>query len=402
MKIAVIAALATLLAGPVALQAKLASCGAAPAVAGIITPAANPPGTVYLGDYVTLAVCHLDVFLADAESREEKVTLYVDGVDTGNLATAVDHDSGRITFTLDRTEENKELWRLRLYDPLFEPNESIAISVGKAGDRPLMKAAGANIRVTLRKIYIDSFTWIWLALIVAIVVAIVLYARRSDMLRNGPTIGGVPQPYSLAKTQMAWWFLLTVVAFMFIWLITGDQDSLPPSLLGLLGISAATAVAAVVVSGGNRGESLRAILEGQITSIDTSVARIDADLVSTAQRITEAQAAGGPVATLQDVQAALTKARAEQEAMRGRVVVQMAGITAIVASDGLWQDLVRDDLGAVALDRLQIVVWTIVLGGVFIWTVLWTLTMPVFNATMLALMGISSGTYIGFKLPQRS
>jgi len=33
--------------------------------------------------------------------------------------------------------------------------------------------------------------------------------------------------------------------------------------------------------------------------------------------------------------------------------------------------------------------------------VLWDLTMPEFSATMLALMGISSGTYIGFKLPMR-
>jgi hypothetical protein len=29
----------------------------------------------------------------------------------------------------------------------------------------------------------------------------------------------------------------------------------------------------------------------------------------------------------------------------------------------------------------------------------WDLTMPEFSATMLALMGISWGTYIGFKLP---
>jgi hypothetical protein len=48
---------------------------------------------------------------------------------------------------------------------------------------------------------------------------------------------------------------------------------------------------------------------------------------------------------------------------------------------------------------LQIVVWTVVLSGVFLSSVIWDLTMPEFNATLLALMGISSGTYIGFKLP---
>jgi hypothetical protein len=67
----------------------------------------------------------------------------------------------------------------------------------------------------------------------------------------------------------------------------------------------------------------------------------------------------------------------------------------------LWRDLVTDERGLVALDRLQVVVWTLVLGGIFLMSVLWYLTMPEFSATMLALMGISSGTYIGFKLPMR-
>lgn len=44
----------------------------------------------------------------------------------------------------------------------------------------------------------------------------------------------------------------------------------------------------------------------------------------------------------------------------------------------------------------------LVLGGIFLTAVLWDLTMPEFSATMLALMGISSGTYIGFKLPMKT
>ena len=66
------------------------------------------------------------------------------------------------------------------------------------------------------------------------------------------------------------------------------------------------------------------------------------------------------------------------------------------------RDLISDDHGIVALDRLQVVVWTLVLGGIFLSSVLAYLTMPEFSATMLALMGISSGTYIGFKLPMKS
>ena len=41
------------------------------------------------------------------------------------------------------------------------------------------------------------------------------------------------------------------------------------------------------------------------------------------------------------------------------------------------------------------------IGQDFIGRVIDTLTMPTFDATLLALMGISSGTYIGFKLPNK-
>ncbi len=44
-------------------------------------------------------------------------------------------------------------------------------------------------------------------------------------------------------------------------------------------------------------------------------------------------------------------------------------------------------------------VWTVVLGFVFVTKVVYDLAMPEFSATVLALVGISAGTYVGFKLP---
>ena len=40
------------------------------------------------------------------------------------------------------------------------------------------------------------------------------------------------------------------------------------------------------------------------------------------------------------------------------------------------------------------------LGVVFIGSVIRELIMPEFNPTLLTLMGISAGTYIGFKFPE--
>ena len=46
---------------------------------------------------------------------------------------------------------------------------------------------------------------------------------------------------------------------------------------------------------------------------------------------------------------------------------------------------------------MQIAVGTVVLGIIFACSVYQDLTMPQFDATLLGLMGISNGTYIGFK-----
>jgi len=46
--------------------------------------------------------------------------------------------------------------------------------------------------------------------------------------------------------------------------------------------------------------------------------------------------------------------------------------------------------------------WTVVLGIVFINAVQTDLAMPDFDATLLGLMGLSSGTYIGFKFPEKA
>jgi hypothetical protein len=63
-------------------------------------------------------------------------------------------------------------------------------------------------------------------------------------------------------------------------------------------------------------------------------------------------------------------------------------------------DLLSDENG-VSLHRLQMAVWSIALMAVFVRAVHTDLLMPEFDATLLGLMGISSGAYIGFKFPER-
>jgi hypothetical protein len=85
--------------------------------------------------------------------------------------------------------------------------------------------------------------------------AIFLYlARWTDIIRDttAPLRPDKRWPYGLSRAQMAFWFFLVIGAFFFLWVIIGDTDTLNSSVLGLIGISASTALAAAFVDSGKR------------------------------------------------------------------------------------------------------------------------------------------------------
>ncbi|MBZ5663274.1 MAG: hypothetical protein LAO30_01605 [Acidobacteriia bacterium] len=73
--------------------------------------------------------------------------------------------------------------------------------------------------------------------------------------------------------------------------------------------------------------------------------------------------------------------------------------TTVTKTEGMFPDLLSTNGGA-SLHRVQFGLWSIVLMIVFAVTVYDTLAMPDFHASLLALMGISSATYAGMKIPE--
>jgi hypothetical protein len=68
-------------------------------------------------------------------------------------------------------------------------------------------------------------------------------------------------------------------------------------------------------------------------------------------------------------------------------------------SHGFFEDILTDNVG-ISFHRFQMFVWTAVLALIFISSVYRQLAMPEFSETLLALMGISSGTYMGFMIAE--
>lgn len=347
---------------------------------------------IHLRDEIHIGVSGYAALHDRAAAAQKPITLYINGLDSKLEATGIEpyidpkmppaerQDARLLTFFLTRTADNADLWRDILRDPFGEPETDLAFSVGVSGEEPLPLAPRVHGKLVLAKTFFDWPGAFWALLVVVVLVA--LFRYKSDMLRNGPDIDGRKQAYSLGRSQMAWWFILIIASYITIWLITGDRDTITTQLLVLMGISAATAMGSIAIDAAapGRANETRQQLEAEKTSLQSSP--------------TMAAATAG-AATPQEQQAA--------DAMKLRVAeidTTMANAVKPPLTTGSWlRDVLTDNNGNVALYRFQVLVWTIILGLIFLTSVARDLSMPEFSTTLLALMGISAGTYLGFKLP---
>ncbi len=197
---------------------------------------------------------------------------------------------------------------------------------------------------------------------------------------------------------MAFWFFLVYVSYTVIWLITDSLDTITPSLLGLMGISAGTALGeALIDSGKDKANSSqlqdliseKQALETGIPELQSQINALNTKPTLTPEDTTNRDSLNKQ---LQDSRTRL--------ALVSRQIETLTPATTDADSQGLLRDILRDSSGY-SFHRFQIFAWTIVLGIIFVSSVYNNLSMPEFSTTLLGLMGISSGTYIGFKFPEK-
>ncbi len=236
------------------------------------------------------------------------------------------------------------------------------------------------------------------AVIVGSLICFLILARTTDIIRD-TTVALRPdgqRPYSLARAQMAFWFFLVIGSFFFLWIITGDMDTLTDSVLGLIGISAGTALGSAFI---DASKSSKPSLVGD-QPIDFGQPR---EQVAEQYRARIAEAKQ----RLDDLQAKKPAARDPEANQRQQEALLQEIETLRWSADYFawppWKGVMHDLLsegGLISFHRFQIFVWTLVLGIIFTVSVYNELAMPEFSATLLGLLGISAGTYVGFKLPE--
>ena len=110
-----------------------------------------------------------------------------------------------------------------------------------------------------------------------------------------------------------------------------------------------------------------------------------------------------PRLTDQSNRDALNRQLTDSRTRLGQIDQQLRTLSAMqpaTESSGFIRDILTDSTGY-SFHRFQIFAWTIILGIIFISSVYNSLSMPDFSTTLLGLMGLSAGTYIGFKFPEQ-
>ena len=276
-------------------------------------------GEIAIGKTITVEVDQLSTWAASGHDPS-KLVPYLNGRELKGLYPEGVYDN-RLLFHLLLTPDTRNVWESLLREPVFR--RPVALSVGLEKQSPFETVFDYDHRLVLTVV---PKTWgiVSLAAVLAGLILMVYLARNTNLLREtGPTAEpGQFRPFDEGRVQMAFWFFLISSAYLCLWLVTGDLDTVTPPVLGLMGVSSVTALGTHLLS---------------------------------------------------------------------KQPVRTASVSA-----GFFKDILSDDNDYSFLN-FQMLAWTLAVGVIFVASVYDNLAMPKFNGALLALTGISSGTYLGFR-----
>lgn len=372
--------------------------------AGVLTA----PGKAGMGDLISVIIPGLSQAAKAKAIDPTRLVLFIDGQALKDIyPKSVGADN--VVYKLERTSDSMDAWNTLLGHPRFtRATKPVVVSAGLVDQGPLPAYDSARNPDSLNKpnFKLIVYRWEWaliaLGLLLVTVILFFKYGTTNLLRDSGPPNPppGKLRPYSLAKAQVAWWFFIIVGSFLLIYLITGEFTMTQQALI-LMGIGTGTALGASMID-----SSKRTSADNELETLGPQRARLKAELELLDQQIGDTEnTIAANVATVADRESLQLKkvARAGKFAEVNTVNVKIANAEAGLqkpTSEGPWTDFVTDANGP-SFHRFQMIVWTILLGILFLAGVYSNLAMPEFSVALLALMGISAGTYLGFKVPEQ-
>lgn len=363
--------------------------------------------TVRLEDSLSVQVANLNEWFDVEKNNATILHLFVDGTELTNLALRrVDVDRASKAASLETiltfetgplTTENQATSRKAWAQVLrtarakswnFE-TQSMILSVGPAGGPQWPTTARIEINP-----YPKGLTRFALTVVGLLVALLGVLAVRTPLLRDGG--GGKSAPFSLAKNQMALWFLVIFSSFLFVTVTTGQAAAMSSTALILIGISGATGLIAVNMDKRKDSSDVdrRRALEAEKATLTQA---IDGALPDGLKEKRRQVADGSTEAVRLDAE---IQAKLQQLEVVTRTLQEKPQQAEPPKSQGWLTDILSDENG-LSFHRLQMAAWTVAMVGAFVVAVWRTFAMAEFDGTTLGLLGISSGTYLGFKFPER-
>lgn len=296
-----------------------------------------------------------------------------------------------LIFMLKRNELTNPSWKELIDRNNFKliGINTFKLSVGIEGEKE-QKSIVTGFRFSTMR---SSQFWIMITFIVLVFwLPLFVLAKKSSILCE-PQITGEKKykpPYSLALTQMAFWYVLIMSSTVFIYMINKEAPSLNKTALVLMGISTITGVVANSMNTNKKVEEKNKLIEYQNEKqvLESHLNELELNL---GKENTAEYSEGLKKDILK------SKDRIKELNL---LISEAENVKSIDKHKSFIKDILSDSNG-VSLHRFQIVGWTVALGVVYIIMVLKNIVLPEFDDTLLALMGISSGAYLGFKIPEQ-
>ncbi|MGB9073297.1 MAG: hypothetical protein WCC22_11710 [Terriglobales bacterium] len=348
----------------------------------------NTTRQIKMGQQVTVCIMGLHDWIYQQKKSPATLRLFIGGYLLANIAPSSISPSNQeyLNFVLQMDTADSADWKAwaAIVDAARHSSENqLPISIGVADTKQVYESDAVVTIVP----YPSKWPYLLTGFIV-LLAALVYMAAKTDLLRSA--VGTRPSlplrsPFSLGLVQMAFWFYLVLAAYAYICVSTRQIHIPMGSVLGLLGISSTTGLAAIFVD-----KYKDANPQGQMNALLAEKATLNA-------RIKDLSLAGVPPGSAAETELTQKKLRLTQV---DSLIAQLPSPPAPASSSGFIQDVLNGGDG-ISFHRFQITIWTIVLGIVFVWAVYRNMSMPEFDASLLTLMGISSGTYVGFKVPEK-
>lgn len=346
-----------------------------------------------LGDYITVEVNDLQSFISTNAGKDKNIILFINGLPIRGVYPVFIKDTlgkySKLEYYLSRSNESKANWDILLRRPDLEDrsDKRVTVSIGYEDETDII-ADKNNFNLVIFK---SGTILIFLIGLLILLVLTVLLGIKTNMLREPVMLqeNYLRKPYSLALTQLAFWSFLVIASYFAIFIVTSEFPPITGSVLVLIGISSGTALGSVLINYGkySDAESKDNLIWAEKNVIKTRIEEIEEELNSKPKPANS------------------NELKNEMEMKKIRYY-ELSKTQPLMPTDlsrkskGFWKDLLSDSNG-ISLYRFQIAIWTFVIGIIFIIDVYNTLSMPQFDNTLLALMGISSGTYLGFKIPEK-